>query len=54
MSYGIIRDHIAILPVSVMCIVLQVSRSGYYNWAGRSESTRAAGDQTLAAEIRAA
>lgn len=54
MSYGFIRDHVAVFPVSVMCTVLQVSRSGYYDWAGRSESARAASDRTLAAEIRAA
>lgn len=54
MSYDFIRDHVAVFPVSVMCTVLQVSRSGYYDWAGRSESARAASDRTLAAEIRAA
>jgi transposase InsO family protein len=37
-----------------MCELLGVSRGGYYAWAGRAESARAADDRTLAAEIRAA
>jgi transposase InsO family protein len=48
------RDHVADFPVSVMCEVLGVSRSGYYAWASRAESARAAADRALAAEIRAA
>ena len=35
MSYAFIRDHVAAFPVQVMCEVLEVSRSGYYAWAGR-------------------
>jgi hypothetical protein len=37
-----------------MCEALGVSRSGYYDWAGRAESARAAEDRAVAAEIRAA
>jgi hypothetical protein len=48
------RDHVADFPVNVMCEVLGVSRSGYYTWASRAESARAAADRALAAEIRAA
>lgn len=48
------RDHVADFPVNVMCEVLGVSRSGYYAWAGRDGSARAAADHALAAEIRAA
>jgi putative transposase len=48
-----IRDHVASFPVSVMCEVLGVSRGGYYAWAVRPESARAAADRALAAEIRA-
>ncbi len=36
-----------------MCEVLEVSRSGYHGWVGRSESARTAADRALAAEIRA-
>ncbi|GGJ45523.1 hypothetical protein [Neoroseomonas lacus] len=48
-----IRDHVADFPIRVMCEALGVSRSGYYAWASRDESARAAADQVLAAEIRA-
>ena len=54
MSYAFIRGHVAAFPVRVMCEVLGVSRSGYYAWAGRPESARAAADRDLAAQIRAA
>ena len=54
MSYAFIRDHVAAFPVQVMCEVLGVSRSGYYAWAGRPESARAAADRDLAARIRVA
>jgi transposase InsO family protein len=54
MSYAFIRDHVAAFPVQVMCEVLEVSRSGYYAWAGRPESARAAADRDLAAQIRVA
>ena len=49
-----IHDNVADFPVQVMCELLGVSRGGYYAWAGRAESARAADDRTLAAEIRAA
>jgi transposase InsO family protein len=48
-----IKANVADFPVQVMCEVLGVSRSGYYAWASRAESARAAADRTLAAEIRA-
>ena len=35
-----------------MCQVLQVSRRGYYDWAGREESTRSQQDRVLLKEIR--
>lgn len=49
-----IKTNVAEFPVAVMCEVLGVSRSGYYDWAGRAESARAAEDRALAGEIRAA
>jgi putative transposase len=54
MSHAFIRGHVAAFPVQVMCEVLGVSRSGYYAWAGRPESARAAADRDLAAQIRVA
>jgi putative transposase len=52
-SYGFVHDHVALFPVQLMCEVLGVSRSGYYDWVSRPESARAAEDRGLAAEIRA-
>jgi putative transposase len=53
MSYAFIRDHVASFPVAIMCEVLGVSRSGYYDWASRPASAQALGDEALASEIRA-
>jgi putative transposase len=39
------------LPVSFMCAVLEVSRSGYYAWRKRLPSARATADGELTAEI---
>jgi putative transposase len=54
MSYAFIRDHVVGFPIQVMCEVLGVSRSGYYDWASRPESARAVEDRAVAAEIRTA
>ena len=54
MSYAFIQDHVADFPIQVMCEVLGVSRSGYYDWAKRPESARAVEDRAVAAEIRTA
>jgi hypothetical protein len=47
-----IHDHVADFPVQVMCELLGVSRGGYYAWAGRAESARAADDRTLKSGLR--
>jgi transposase InsO family protein len=52
-SYAFIHDHVARFPVVLMCEVLEVSRSGSYDWLARPERRRAASDRTLAAEVRA-
>lgn len=53
MSYEFIRSNVGDFPVQLMCEVLEVSRSGYYDWVRRPESARAVADQALAMEIRA-
>ena len=38
--------------VTRMCEVLEVSRSGYYDWYGRGESRRNGQDKVLIKQIR--
>ena len=52
MKYAFVRAHSPEFRVSRMCQVLKVSRSGYYDWQGRSESPRSQRDQVLLKEIR--
>jgi putative transposase len=40
-------------PVSALCSVLKVQRSGYYAWLGREEPVRAMEDRQLTVQIRA-
>jgi putative transposase len=54
MRFAFVLAEEAAWPVSVMCEVLQVSRSGYYAWRGRPASARAVADQALVVEIKAA
>jgi putative transposase len=42
----------ALYPVGLLCVLLAVSRSGYYAWRGRPASQRAVADRALTAEIR--
>jgi putative transposase len=42
----------ATYPIAVLCRALQVSRAGYYAWAGRGVSTRAQADAALTEQIR--
>jgi putative transposase len=42
----------ALYPVGLLCLLLSVSRSGYYAWRGRPTSQRAIADRALTAEIR--
>jgi putative transposase len=51
MRFQFIDDHCTEFEVQVMCRVLKVSRSGYYAWRSRSESTRAKEDAALWSEI---
>ena len=46
------RAHQAKLPVSRLCQVLGVSKSGYYAWRAREPSARARADEALGEQIK--
>ncbi len=50
--FGFIDAERAIYPVSLLCQVLKVSRSGYYAWKERPQSRRSVEDASLTAKIR--
>ena len=52
MKYAFMREHEGRFELKQMCTALEVSRSGYYEWAGRSSSARKAADEVLLAHIR--
>lgn len=52
MKYGFIRAHQDQFSVSRMCVVLQVSRNGYYDWRDRPESKRSRDNRTVLSQIR--
>ena len=51
MKYALIHHHEAEHTVTLMCRVLTVSRSGYYDWRGRPPSERAQANAQLAADV---
>ena len=53
MRYQFIETEKAQYPVTLLCQVLQVSRSGYYDWQGRPPSQHTLEDQRLLVKIRA-
>jgi transposase InsO family protein len=52
--FAFIEAKKARYPVSAMCRVLEVERSGFYAWRSREESNHAVDDRRLAVEVRAA
>ena len=50
--FGFIDAERAIYPVSLLCRVLKVSRSGYYAWRDRPEPKRSVEDASLTEKIR--
>jgi putative transposase len=51
-AYRLIEAEKASYPVSVLCRVLKVSRSGYYDWKDRTPSKRDQEDAALTQKIR--
>ena len=54
MRYQFIQQHQKEYPVNLMCQVLNVSRSGYYDWIDRPLSSRARRQRELTEQIRQA
>ena len=52
MIYALIQANQACFPVSRQCQVLQVSKSGYYDWQERPPSARAQANGALLAQIQ--
>lgn len=52
MKFIFIREHAEEFPIRTMCRVLDVSRSGYYDWLKRPESQRSRDDRRLKVQIR--
>jgi putative transposase len=51
-TYRLIEAEKASFPVAVLCKVLNVSRSGYYDWRDRPLSVRARENAALSSKIR--
>jgi putative transposase len=50
--FGFIAKHRAVWPVRVLCEVLQVSKSGFYEWLSRPASERSRANEKLSGLIR--
>ena len=47
MRYAFIKRHQKAWPITLMCRVLEVSKTGYYDWGKRCPGVRAASNQAL-------
>ena len=52
MKFAFIEQHASTWPVNVMCRMLGVSRSGYYDWRGRAPSARTTANLALLGDVR--
>jgi transposase InsO family protein len=53
-KFTFVRDHRHLWPVSIICRVLQVARSGFYEWLKRKPSARQLRQEKLSSKIRLA
>ena len=53
MRYRFVEQHKKVWPVTLMCGVLSVSRSGYYDWTTRGPSPHGCSSHELDERIRA-
>ena len=53
MKFEFIRVEKAFYPLTVLCSVLEVSRSGFYSWCKRPISARKLSDTQLAVQVKA-
>lgn len=52
MNFSFVHANQADYPITVLCDVLEVSRSGYYAWLTREPSARKREDRELQKEIQ--
>lgn len=52
MRYQFVAAEKALYPISLLCRLLQISRSGYYAWCRRKESLRKVANRALLERIR--
>jgi putative transposase len=52
MKFAFIAKHRSIWPVAWLCEALDVSRSGFHAWLGRSPSRRSRDDEAIGAKVR--
>jgi putative transposase len=53
-KFAFIKEHLTDFPVEISCQVLEVSRSGYYDWINRPPSSRDKRREELTAKIKIA
>lgn len=51
MKYAFIARHRSVWPTRMMCRVMAVSHSGFYEWLGRAASQRSQDDARLTLEV---
>jgi transposase InsO family protein len=51
-KYAVIFDNMDFFPIRMMCRLLKVSKSGYYDWVCREPSKQAKANQELAQAIK--